>query len=151
MRLLLTALLVLPVISYSQVQVKNTSTSGEKENIVGIAKNLDVMVSKLTYGIVGADTAYTLTLIKGKNTFIADYQLLLFIGAGSLNKFYTAVKSVFSEDNKKDKDYKVEMDVNGTKVTISTSRIKNNMAVLITTEEGDCSLTEKQVVQTFGR
>lgn len=146
MRLLLIAFLMLSFSGYAQVLVKNSTTIGG-ENVIGISKNLDVMISKLTYDVSGSDTMFTLTAMKGKNTFIADYQLLLFIGSKQLNNFYNTLQTAFGANN----DYKAEVDVNGVAVTITNSKLKGTKYVVITTSEGAGYLTAKHVDQTFGK
>jgi len=146
MKQLLLMLLVLPVSAFSQVVVKNSTTVGS-EKIIGTTSATRVMISKLTYDVAGTDTTFLLTLIKGKNTFVAEYQVFFFASPKAVNEFYDAVKAVFKEGN----EYKKELDVNGLAVVLSYLKEKGNVYAQLTTPEGVSVITEKQWEQTFGR
>ncbi len=145
MKLLLTALLIFPLLVFSQ-QVQIKETYGGSVNLVGSAKEKTVVVSKLTYEVIGTDTAYTLTFLKSKNLFIADYQLLLFVGNTAVNQFYQSLKSIFQNGDKS-----LDLNINDMAVNISGEKLKGNKYVVITTSEGSAMLSEKQVDQTFGK
>ena len=149
MKLLLTALVIIPVIGYSQIQVKNSTTTSQ-ENIIGEVKLKNVLVSKLTYDVSGRDTVFTFTFSNAKNSFLSDYQMIVFVDIKSFRSFYEAIQSVFADENKRNKDYKVELTISDMKVVISSFRNKGDLSAKIETDNGFTYLSEKQAVQLFG-
>ena len=149
MKLLLTALVIIPVIGYSQIQVKNSTTTSQ-ENIIGEVKLKNVLVSKLTYDVSGRDTVFTFTFSNAKNSFLSDYQMIVFMDGKPLRSFYEAIQSVFADENKRNKDYKVELTISDMKVVISSFRNKGDLSAKIETDNGFTYLSEKQAVQLFG-
>src|ERR1044072_3627326 len=149
MKLLLTALVIIPVIGYSQIQVKNSTTTSQ-ENIIGEVKLKNVLVSKLTYDVSGRDTVFTFTFSNAKNSFLSDYQMIVFVDIKSFRSFYEAIQSVFADENKRNKDYKIELTISDMKVVISGFRNKGDLSAKIETDNGFTYLSEKQAVQLFG-
>ncbi len=146
MKLLLFLLLMVPASVFSQI-IKDSY--GSKGNVIGQVIEKTKLVSKLTWEVSGTDTIYLFTFANVKGHQFTDHQAIVLVGARAVDKFYQAVKSVFSEENKKNRDYKLDWNDGGVAIKIGHGEPKNT--VMVGLENGYCFLTEKQVDKTFGK
>ena len=133
----------------AQIQIQNPNP----EVIVGKCKNGAYTQAQLSYVIQqDKDTLYTFLFLNAKYSTLTDYQSIVFSGENNtINDFYSVLKSFFSDENKKNKDYKVEFKLGATQVIASNLRIMGVTSVMILTSKGHVYLTEKQVDKVFGK
>lgn len=146
MRLLLIILLLIPMAGFSQL-IKTSYGAGG--NVIGEVKEKTRIVSKLTWELSGSDTLYIFTFANAKGATFSDHQAIIFGGARSTNRFYEALKSAFSSGSKNNKDFKLHFTDGGLDINLSHGESKGT--VMISVENGYCSLTEKQIDKTFGQ
>jgi hypothetical protein len=138
-------------ISFAQIQVSQVHTKAE-EHVVGSLKPAGYFHSELTYRIEDKDTIYTLMYRNAKYSQIRDYKSLKFSGEdNTLNQLYDVIKSVFSDENKKNKDFKVELKLGETQVIISNFKTMGITSAMFFTSDGYFYLTEKQLDKLFGK
>lgn len=133
----------------AQIQIQKS----ESPVVIGKCKNGAYTQAQLSYMVQSdKDTLYNFSFLNAKYTTIDEYQDLLFSGENNtLNDFYGILKSVFKDENKKNKEYQVEFKLGNTQVVVSTYRTMGVTSVLLTTGKGYCYLTEKQVKKIFNR
>ena len=116
--------------------------------IVGKVNPMNTFIAELNYSVKDKDTTYTLSFRDMKYEQITSIKSIQFSGEGNtVDQFYSLFKSVFSDENKKNKDYAVTVTL-GNKV-ISISRYKNMALFLV--DNSNVFLTEKQIDKLFGK
>lgn len=134
--------------SFAQLQLQD---SGSKSVLVGKCKNGMYTQAELSYTLVGNDTMYTLTYLNAKYTTLTDYVTLTFSEeGGTKNQLYTVFKSFFSDENKKNKEYKQAFKLGNEQVIASNFRAMGVTSMMLYTSKGYCYLTEAQVEKLFG-
>ena len=118
---------------------------------MGTIKVVGSIQAQLYYRIVEEDTLYTLLFRNQEYQQLVDYSSVTFSAEdNTLKKLYDILKSVFTEENKKNKEYKVKLKLGETEVIISNFRIMGGTSVMFFTSDGYITLTEKQVDKLFG-
>lgn len=108
----------------------------------------------LLYGIIGEtnDTTYVLMYRNAEYQTLVDFKTVHFGNQDStLTEFYKILKSVFLDENIKNRDYRVEFKLGDEDVSVSTYRIMGVTSVRFYTQKGYCYLTEKQIDKLFGK
>lgn len=148
--LLATALLI-SQLSMAQITVNGPSTAERLP--IGKAKAGFDTVAELYYVVNGADSTCVLLFLneKIKKTAI-DFQKVSFKNAGgTLLTLYKLFKSVFADENKGNKQYKVSFTLGNDPAFISVSRGKLVKMAEFRTDKGYFSITENQVDKLFGK
>ena len=133
----------------AQIQIQTSNS----EVIVGKCKNGAYTQAQLSYTIQeDKDTLYAFLFLNAKFSALTDYQTIQFSGENNaVSDLYNILKSFFTEENKKNKEYKVEFKLGNTQVIASNVRIMGVTSVMIFTTKGYVYLTEKQVEKVFGK
>lgn len=150
MRTLFTLVAVLITsVSFAQLQVKQTSP----KQVIGNIKAGGVLHCELAYRIDGdMDTVYTIMFKDAGYSALVDYKSVSFNSDGNtLNELYNVIKSVFSEENKKNKDYKVQFTLGDTDVIVSNWRSMGITGAMFFTKGGYTVIGEKQLDKLFGK
>ncbi|MFO0415467.1 MAG: hypothetical protein ACK50E_07410 [Bacteroidota bacterium] len=152
-------LLSLTVISNGQLVSEKVETS----TYIGKVKSNSSILASLEYRLDdNKDTIYTLKYRNFKLSNLLEYETFTFKNDGNtINQFYDILKSFFTEENKKNKEYQVAVkfrdkslylfnwrNLGVTNVGISLSRyniVDNSI------DSGYCYLTEKQINKLFSR
>ncbi len=141
-------ILLISTTSYCQIQMQS---SGGSKVVVGKCKNGAYTQAELSYTIEEKDTLYTLLYLNQKYSTLTDYVTLTFSEeGGTKNQLYSILKSVFSEENKKNKEYKQSFKLGNDQVIASNYRTMGVTSVMLFTSKGYCFLTESQLEKVFG-
>ena len=118
--------------------------------VIGTIKPKRTISAELSYIIQDdSDTLYTIMFRNRKYDYILRMQSIHFSGHdGTLQSLYTICKSVFSDENKTKKDYKVQFKLGGEQVIVSN---KGMSSLMFSTEKGYFYLTDRQVDRLFGK
>jgi len=137
--------------SFSQVQVINVD---KNESVtVGKLKSGLSFVADLEYKVDEKDTTFTLSFQDNRFTHITSIKSVSFNSDGdALNSVYSIFKSVFTEDNKKNKDYNVTFKLGQETVMVANSRMMGiTYARLFVNNSYSLPLLESQVDKLFGK
>lgn len=128
----------------SQITIKSTP----KQNVIGKSG----ITEQLIQYIENDDTSYVFMFRNSKYQSIVDITQVVFKDVDStLSSFYTLMKSVFLDENKKNKEYRVKFNLGNTEVIISTYLLMGKTSVWFWTSEGYAYFTEKEVDKIFGK
>jgi hypothetical protein len=143
MKLLIFILMICPFISFGQISTREI----QKEVKVGSAGNR----AELTYSIVDGDTLYRLKF-RIKDEGQRSFENIQFPGAnGGLDSCYATLKSFFTDEHRKDKDYKVTFMMGNTHVVASNIRGAGANQIRFWTSHGVLFLDERQIDKLFGK
>lgn len=147
--ILLSIFTFIAVSSFSQIQVNKI----EPANVVGRIKSVGSLVAEITYRIQeDKDTLYTLLYRNSEYSTLVDYQSVKFSSEGNtLNELYKIMKSVFADENKKNKDYKVSFKLGETEVIVSNFRMMGVTNAMFFTRKGHFFISDKQLEKLFGK
>ena len=141
MRLLL-AFLIIPFTSFCQTDAHQVP----KEILVG-----GIHKAKLYYSVSGTDTNYILKYLP-KTERENFYEPIYFSSQnGTLDNFYVIMKSFFTADHRKDKEYKVAFMLGNTHIVASNQKNMGGNQVRFWTTKGAIYLDERQVDKLFGK
>ena len=98
------------------------------------------------------DTTFVLMYQNKNYKTIVDIESITFFGGMDvIDKLYSYMTSVFLDENKKNKDYKVHFALGDKDVIVSNERTMGNNWVRFWTSDGYFVLNEKQVNKLFGK
>ena len=143
--------LIATVNSFGQVQIievdKNQSVT------IGKLKSGFAFVAELEYKLDNKDTVYTLSFQDNRYTQITSIKSVSFNSDGdALNTVYSIFKSVFKDENKKNKDYNVTFNLGQKTVQVINSRMMGITYVrLLVDNSYSIPLLESQVDKLFGK
>lgn len=139
---------ILKLTSYSQIQVRQSSPQVE----VGKVSYMGNFHSELSYNVLDDDTTYTLMYRNSEFKTLVDVESIKFSSVGNTyNTLYDLIKSVYSPENVKNKDYKVEFRLGETEVIVSNVRMMGITTAMFFTTKGYFYITEKQLDRLFGK
>lgn len=142
------SLSLLWITSFSQLEVKESIP----KTTIGKVSTGKGMLAELYYKAAGQDTIYFLTFRNEEYAHIVDYQVISFSAPDStLEKLYTLVKSVFLDENKKNKDYQVELTLGRHDIIIANFRFMGATSAMVHTDKGHFFLKENQVDKLFNK
>jgi hypothetical protein len=151
-KILMVAITLIAVInSFGQVQIievdKNQSVT------VGKLKSGFAFIADLEYKLDDKDTVYTLSFQDNRFTQITSIKSVSFNSDGdALNSVYSIFKSVFKDENKKNKDYNVTFNLGQKTVQVINSRMMGITYVrLLVDNSYSIPLLESQVDKLFGK
>lgn len=112
------------------------------------------IIASLSYSISESDTLYNLFM--SDESYELDFNpatvsISFFDAGGSIDSLYTAVMSVFSKKNKKNKDYELSVVIGNKTLTIKKSNSSSFIRAVIEHERGYITLSEDQVKKLFGK
>ena len=135
-------------LSFGQLQMKEVP----REVSIGKATRGGYVATELLYRVLGADTIYTFRYINSKWEKLIEYKSISFnADSATLNTIYKMLKGFFSDEHKKDKEYKLNFKLGNTDVIASNVRSFGMNNIMFYTSEGYCYLSEKMVDKTFGK
>ena len=143
--------LIATVNSFGQVQIievdKNQSVT------IGKLKSGFAFIAELEYKLDNKDTVYTLSFQDNRYTQITSIKSVSFNSDGdALNSVYSIFKSVFKDENKKNKDYNVTFNLGQKTVQVINSRMMGITYVrLLVDNSYSIPLLESQVDKLFGK
>lgn len=144
------ALSFISLMSFGQIEILKTNKTKSVE-VGKVYIGLD-FVSSLKYSPQEGDTTYVLTFWNREFQRPIDMQVIYFNGnQKTLDDLYTVCKSVFEEENRKNKDYNVFIQLGADKVLISTWKYYGLTHVNIRSKEGYFILTESQLEKLFNK
>lgn len=135
----------------AQITVNGPSTAQRVP--IGKAKAGFDTVAELYYVVNGGDSSCVLLFLNEKlNKTAIDYQTVSFRNAdGTLNTLYKLFKSVFDDENKGNKSYRVSFTLGNDAAVITASRGKLVRMAQFRTDKGYFSITENQTEKLFGK
>jgi hypothetical protein len=138
--------------AYGQISTPQKSTPS---SIVGKIAPMGAFVAGLSCRINEADskdTTYTLSFNNLKFKHIDAIESVSFSGVNNtVNELYKVFKSVFTDENKKNKDYIVNFTLGKDAVTISNTKAMGVTSAMFLVKDAYFTLTEKQVDKLFGK
>ncbi len=148
--LLLSAILFVSISSFCQI---STVRKLEKGTSVGKIAPMGAFIAELSYDVGPAkDTTYTLMFNDATYSKIDAIKSVHFSGTeGTAEKLYEMFKSVFSPENKKNKDYIVTATLGMEQVIISNFKSMGVVSAMFTVNGAFFTLVEKQVDKLFGK
>lgn len=145
-------IILLPCICYTQISAPLKVSASIT---VGKIAPMGSFTAELSYQINEKDTKdtiYTLRFNNAKYTHITSIESVRFSGVdNTVVELYKMFKSVFSEENKKNKDYIVQFNLGKDAVAVSSIKSMGITSAMFTYKEAYFSLTEKQVDKLFGK
>lgn len=127
----------------------------EPSTIVGKIAPMGGFVAELSYRKNEADdkdTTYMLRFNNMKYTRIDVIESVRFSGIGNaVEDLYKVFKSVFSEENKNNKEYVAQFSLGKDAVVISHTKGMGIISAMFLVRDAWFSLTEKQVDKLFGK
>lgn len=133
---------------YGQIEVKQEA----RQFNVGEVKTGGAISYKLYGIVVGEDTTYSFMYRNAKYTSIVDFNSIQFADdGGTLQQFYTLLKSVLTDEKYKDKEAKLQIRLGATDVILSQYKMMGTTYVWVWTNTGYCYLSEKQINKLFGK
>lgn len=120
--------------------------------LAGKVNNFGTFVGSLSYSIDDKDTVYDLCFRNYKYTTITELDHIRFGGeGGAVDSLFSLMRTVFADENRKNKDYAVTVTLGKEPISISTYRSMGIPAVMILNREGYGLFTEKQLAKLFGK
>lgn len=138
------------IISFAQTPYEAPSYQKEIGKI-GKINDRTTTYASLWYEIIGNDTVYSFLFQTSIQYGPLSMASVAFKGVDTLNIFYTNLKSVFTDEHKKDRKYKVNFKLGITEVVAGAVRSNGETTVKFSTPRGFIHLTEKQVDTIFGK
>lgn len=122
-----------------------------KPVLIGKAGPLGTVLAQLEYSIEGQDTMYILTFKDAKYERIVARKSVVFKETGGVkDQLYTVFKSVFSDENKSNKQFTVTFKLGDEEVIVK--RYSGlGAALTFFAKSGYVHLTENQVDKLFGK
>lgn len=147
-KLLMLLTMIFSLTAFAQIEIKKASI----DVTVGKAQQMGVLTAELSYRISDEDTIYTIVYRNCRYTSIVDFKSFSFDGVGNTkNELHKILKSFFVEENRKNKEYKLDLKLGDTNVSVSGEKMGfGTYCVRIWTERGYFYLTENQVGKLFG-
>lgn len=134
--------------AHSQIEIKEKP----KAVTLGKVKSGSALIAELTYTVEDKDTLFTIFYNNAEYKTLTDIQAIVFDGQdNTFGKFYDVLKSFFSDENKKNKEYAVSLKLGGKNVNLMNMRVMGTTSVMVHGEKGYFYLTEKQVDKLFGK
>jgi hypothetical protein len=151
-KVIMTSLLVL-VASFSFGQIQVYKVDKTPPTSIGKLKSGLAFVAEMEREVNGMDTTYTLSYQDNKYQHITAIQSLQFNSVdNSFDTFYEICKSVFKEENKKNKDYSVTFKLGQETIVVTNSRTMGTAYVRIFSGNGySIPLLESQIDKLFGK
>lgn len=137
--------------TFAQVQIIDVDKS--QSVTVGKLRSGLAFVADLEYKLDDKDTVYTLSFQDNRYTHITSIKSVSFNSDGdALNSVYTIFKSIFKEENKKNKDYSVTFKLGQETVMVANSRMMGISYVrFFVGNSYSIPLLESQVDKLFGK
>lgn len=135
-----------------QAQIQMADSSDALKSI-GKAKRSGLMIAELMYKVdADNDTSYAIVYKNAEYETLTDIQHITFDGGGEvLNQLYQVLKSFFTEENKKNKDYKKQFTLGTQDLLVSSHKIMGSTVISIRPDKGYFELTEKELDKLFGK
>lgn len=149
MRILFTFLISISITAcYSQIEVVDMP----KEVVISTVKSGGDFHCSLSYGVDEKDTTYTFSYRNSEYSTITDIQSVSFDSyGGTLDKLYNLMKSFFSKENKKNKEYQVSIVLGKSNVVMRNTRAMGFNMIIFSGPNGYTYLSEKNVDKLFGK
>jgi hypothetical protein len=118
---------------------------------IGEVKRAGSFVVNLSYRVEGSDTTYTLMYRDQQYSSLIEIESVTFSGIdNTLDKLYRVFKSVFSDENKRNGEYKVQFRLGGEDVIVSNYIAAGKPSAFFHAD-GYFALWEKEVDKLFGK
>jgi len=150
-KVLLASLLLITLGAKSQIQLQKSDII---TNEIGKVKMGTYFHASLTRYVENKDTVYGFMYANKSYQHITDIKSILFNSdGGAVDQLYSIFKSVFSDDNKKNKDYKVKFQLGTKSVEISNYRNLGVTSAMLYcyNDESYIWLSENQIDKLFGK
>ncbi len=148
MKCILLFLLLFPFFVDAQIEIKKETAPV----YIGKVKAGYISKAELFYKIIDDDTVYTLMFKNEQYKTLVDYEYISFSNQdGTLQKLYELFKTVFTDENKKNKDYQVKFTLGESSALISNWRLFGNTSAYFSNSKGYCVLTENNIELLFGK
>lgn len=145
-------MLLVPVIGMAQIGTPQQVATQSK---VGKVAPMGSFIAELTYAINpedSKDTTYILSFRNYKYRTLTQIETIRFSSEGdSMNQLYALCKSVFSDENKKNKDYAVNVTLGKELIQVGQFRQMGTVNCMILIPAGYGVLSESQVDKLFGK
>lgn len=115
--------------------------------------NMGTYIGGFSYSLEedGKDTSYDLSFNNYKYQHITAIGHIYFSGEGhALDSLHALMKTVFLDENRKNKDYSIAVRLGKGLIQIGTYRVMGVTACMIQNDEGYGLFTEKQTERLFG-
>jgi len=146
------ALVFINAFGFSQISAPKKDSPS---TVVGKISPMGSFIAELSYrlnSVEAADSIYTLRFRNAKYKTMTELESLDFSSSGNtVSQFYTALKSVFLDENKSNKDYAITFTLGKDVVAVSAYRSVGVLMVMFQKGDGHFFLTEKQLDKLFGK
>jgi hypothetical protein len=151
MKKIIASMLLISTASFAQIQIKS-ETETIKRVLIGKYKTSSVNIGEMNYSILDQDTLIVITYKNEKYQTLNDYKSIIFKATPiELNSVYELMKSFWNEENKGNKEYKKEVMLGKTNVSISKTKIFGIKCISLFTAEGYFTMTVKNIDELFGK
>lgn len=141
--------LVISVSTKAQISKPQESMSG---TTVGKVSSLGTSVAELIYYVSGRDTSYSLIYQNKKVPKVIEYRSLRFVETGGVKEtLYTYLKSVFTKENKRNKQYNIKFTLGRNEIFVRHFVNLGGVAAKIYEDGNFFYLNENQVDKLFGK
>jgi len=135
---------------FASAQIQTIETNEVKT--VGRLKTGGILRCELTYVADGTDTTYMLSFIDSRYRVLKELRHISFNGAdNTLNTFYSILKSFFTDNNKKNKDYTQQFKLGKDLITVKGSKSFGVYGANIYYDGSYFGMTEKDIDKVFGK
>lgn len=132
-------------VAFCQIEVKTSP----KKFTVGTIKRTG---TELFGEVIDNDTTYVLMYRNAEYQHIIDFRSISFTNEdNTLEQFYKLLKSVFLDENVKNKEYKVEFKLGDKDVSVSNFRMMGTSQSMFVTPRGYALFNEKEIDKLFGK
>jgi hypothetical protein len=144
-------LALVATVSFGQIQVLEVNKTPKVT--LGKIKSGLAFVAEMEYEANKSDTLYTLSFRDYKYQQITSIRLISFNSdSDAFNSFYSICKSVFNDENRKNKDYSVTFKLGGETILVANYKMMGMTYVQIFDGTGmSTPLTESQLNKLFGK
>ncbi len=148
-----TLVILLTLITFSSVAQIEIKPKDETITVkVGKFKSSTYSQGDLQYYVDKGDTAIVLAYCNEKYKTLADYKSITFRGGlKAIDELYRLLKSVNSDKNKDNKEFKVEFKLGKTNISASKEKVMNIKCVFISTDDGYFTILEGQLNKLFAK
>jgi hypothetical protein len=152
MKKIIIAAIILIAATSAKAQIEVYDSASMQKKTIGKLKAGFISKAELNYYIDESDTVYSILFRNAEYTSIVDYQSIDFSGGQEVvDQLYSVIKTFFSEENKKNKEYKRKLKLGEKDVSIHNYRTMGVTNVMIWVDKSYFYLTEKETDKLFGK
>jgi hypothetical protein len=143
---------VLATATVATAQIEVYDSVATQKTTIGKLKRGFTEQAELYYYADEGDTTYNILFNNAKYQTISDWQSISFAGGQeTLDQLFAVVTTFYSDENKKNKEYKRKLKLGDMNITLSNYRIMGITSVMVWCNDGYFFMTEKEAYKLFGK